>query len=399
MDEALREPIVLGFGNNVDYEVEWDSAVIERLIAAYEIDGAEPVPDAPIRDERDLVRSLLSFLRSGTGGERYVESPRTITDFADRFRYRTTLGGTAVRAAIAMHAIGRRCALHLVTINDAVRHGIPTDCHRLCSNDDDTVYPHLIMQFDRGRTVTVGAERITAPAANRIIYVNDPDNAAMRIHPGFAALARDARVVLVSGFNAVRDRALLEARIGCLVDLLRRLPPGCIVMYEDGGFHDPALAAVVNAALADRVTIHSLNEDEWARYLGHRIDLSRPEVAWHALQRLARTLAAPTLVVHTARWAALYGTHSARHRAAIRSGVVMATTRLRNGDALSASSYRRTASLEPNAPDAWFAARLNALGGGHVHCVPSFAVPEHNVTTIGLGDAFVGGFIPALIEG
>ena len=309
MDGALREPIVLGFGNNVDYEVEWDSAVIDRLIAEYEIDVAEPSSDTPIRNERDLVCSLLSFLRSGTGGERYVESPRTITDFADHFRYRTTLGGTAVRAAIAMHAIGQRCALHLVTMNAAVRDGIPRDCSWLCSNDDDTWYPHLIIQFGQGWTVTVGDERITAPAANRIIYVNDPDNAAMRIHPGFAALARDAGVVLVSGFNAVRDRALLEARIGCLSDLLRRLPPGCIVMYEDGGFHDPALASVVNAALADRVAIHSLNEDEWARYLGHRVDLSRPDSAWHALQQLARSLAAPTVVVHTARWAALYGAH------------------------------------------------------------------------------------------
>ena len=77
----------------------------------------------------------------------------------------------------------------------------------------------------------------------------------------------------------------------------------------------------------------------------------------------------------------------------------MATTRLRNGDALSASSYRRTAALKPNALDAQFAAALNALGDGHVYCVPSFAVPEHNVTTIGLGDAFVGGFVSALIEG
>ena len=97
----MNAPIALGFGDNVDYEIAWDSAVFEELIARYAIGAGELAADPPIASERELVISILRFLASGTGGERFVASSEVIEPFAQRFAKKITLGGTSVRAAIA----------------------------------------------------------------------------------------------------------------------------------------------------------------------------------------------------------------------------------------------------------------------------------------------------------
>ena len=44
----MNAPIALGFGDNVDYEIAWDSAVFEALIARYAIGAGELAADAPM---------------------------------------------------------------------------------------------------------------------------------------------------------------------------------------------------------------------------------------------------------------------------------------------------------------------------------------------------------------
>jgi ADP-dependent phosphofructokinase/glucokinase len=75
----------------------------------------------------------------------------------------------------------------------------------------------------------------------------------------------------------------------------------------------------------------------------------------------------------------------------------MATTRFRFGDDFTGGDYAGTGALPPEDQGAAFAGEIQALLGDRVCCVPSFLVPEKNVTTIGLGDTFVGGFLPALL--
>ena len=95
--------IALGLGDNIDYEIVWDSQVIEGLVAQYAIQPEELLHPQPIGCERDLILSILQFLQSGKGGERFVDSSPLIEQFASRFTNKITLGGTSVRAAIAMH--------------------------------------------------------------------------------------------------------------------------------------------------------------------------------------------------------------------------------------------------------------------------------------------------------
>ena len=53
-----------------------------------------------------MILSVLHFFRDSTGGERFVADPSVIRQFAGRFRTKTALGGTPVRAALAMEKVG-----------------------------------------------------------------------------------------------------------------------------------------------------------------------------------------------------------------------------------------------------------------------------------------------------
>ncbi len=109
--------------------------------------------------------------------------------------------------------------------------------------------------------------------ANRIIYTNDDDNLVMKLAPGFASLAADARVFLISGFNAMQSRDLLAERLEKLLEIIYSLPSGVLVFYEDACFHEPTLSAQIHEALSDVIDIYSLNEDELQAYLGRKISL------------------------------------------------------------------------------------------------------------------------------
>src|SRR5208282_6605227 len=102
----MGERIVLGLGNNTDYEISWDSHAIEQLILEHGVAASELRTDKPISSMRDLLVSILGFLKTDSGGERFVDSPRIIEEFAGGFQKKITLGGTSVRAAIAMRKLG-----------------------------------------------------------------------------------------------------------------------------------------------------------------------------------------------------------------------------------------------------------------------------------------------------
>lgn len=394
----MGEQIVLGLGNNTDYEIEWNSQVFEHLILEYGISDSELCPNTVIASIRDLLISILGFLKNETGGERFVTSPQIILDFARLFRYKITLGGTPVRAAIAMRKLGYTSALHLVTMNEYVRTLIPQDSPWVCSNDRDSLYPHLIVQYCKDTCVQAGDINIRTKQSNRIIYVNDDDNLLMKLNPESASLAADARVFLISGFNAMHSSDLLVSRLETLLEIVDSLPSDALVFYEDACFHDPALSAQVHKALCDVIDIYSLNENELQEYLGREISLLDAVDVYVALKDLSCLIPVPIIVIHTQYWALAFGGHADRYAKALEGGTCLATTRFRCGDDFSRSDYQETEGLPPRTESAQFAADLRTLAGDMVCCIPVVQVNETRVTTIGLGDAFVGGFLPALVE-
>lgn len=389
--------IALGLGDNIDYEVAWDSAVLEGLIVHYGICAAELSTERAIENERELVVSILGFVQAGVGGERHVASSAILEQFAARLPMKITLGGTSVRAAIAMRKLGHTSALHLATVNEHVRRQIPPDSPYVCSNAEDSAYPHLIVQFDGGTRVRAGDIDLCAPRANRIIYHDDHDNIRMAINEDYARLIAEARVFLVSGFNAMHSADLLQERLDSLLRVMAALPPDAYVFYEDAGFYDPSFSNLILSVLAPHIRIYSLNEDELQGHLGRKVNMLDAAQVEAALDDLHELIAVPLIVVHSMHWALAYGEGAGRLQAALKGGVTMATTRFRYGDDWTVENYREIEALPPDEAGAAFAAAIATLLGARACCVPVVQVEQANATTIGLGDAFVGGFLPALV--
>jgi ADP-dependent phosphofructokinase/glucokinase len=398
MGEASR--VVLGLGGCVDYELTLTADVLEPLVTEYGVRAAELTAEltgpAPVVSERDLVVSILGYVARGGGGEHFVASVGTLETFADRFPHRVTLGGTSVRAGILMSRLGVPSTFHLVSLDETVRRLLPSQVEYISSGVEDTFYPHLIVQYDRGLRIRAGDLDVTAPFPNRLIYVNDPANAAMLLADELGPRLRSAEVFLISGFNAMRDKDELDDRLASLRAHMWELPPGAVTYFEDAAYHEPAFSRRVRDALLDRIDVYGMNEDELQGYLGHPVDLLSAREVADALTAVRTLIPVPTLVLHTKYWAAAFGERAGAYADALDTATVMAATRYCHGDDFTDEDVDRLR-RQPRRPESIaFASALHERMGSSVRCVPGFALDVANPTTVGLGDTFVGGFLAAL---
>lgn len=390
----MAEDLVLGLGGTVDYEIRWDADVLTALAESHGIRVDELTTTTPIIDERALVVTVLAFLATGGGGERFVLSSEIVETFAAHFDKTVTLGGTGVRAGIALDRIGVPTVQHLVSIDDTVRRLLPASMSIVSSARHDTLDPHLIVQYPETTTVRLVDGAVTAPASNRIIFANDAPNREMAIATGLGDALADAAAFLVSGFNTMQDAALLASRLDDLVAAMRRLPPEALVYYEDAGFYRRELSALVRERLLERIDVYGMNEDELQEYLARPVDLLSPADVCAALADAHALIPARALVVHTRYWAIAVGPAAAAHRAGLESAVRTAATRFRLGDACTAADLDDTARLgRHSGGQTVVAAAERELGATGV---AAFVVDTAHPTTIGLGDTFVGGFLAAV---
>ena len=397
MTESAKA-IALGLGDNTDYELFFDCSILEAMAKSMDIHLADIRNVRQIKSSRDLVCSILYFMLTATGGERFIEDESIIERFSAAFGFKITIGGTAPRAAIFMAKLGYRSYLHLVTINDHIRKLLPEGCEYVCSNDRDSSFPHLIIQYTQGMRIRFNDIDILTERANRIIFDNDADNIVMKLSDRYFDGLDGARVLLLSGFNAMQDRALLEGRLAFMVRRLEQIPEETTVFYEDACFYSQDFTRLVWDRLIPHIDIYSLNEDELQAYIGCKMDLLDPEAVLRGLSRMNEIVSVPTLIVHTRYWALAYGADARKYRRALKAGITSATTRFRFGDDFTVVQYAETERLPDEAEGAAFARALERLSAVAC-CVPSVTVTESKVTTIGLGDAFVGGVIPVLAEG
>lgn len=392
----MRRDVVLGLGGTVDYEVAWDPAVMRELVQSYAIRPDEVSTSVVVSSERDLVRSVLGFVRDGVGGERFVASSDIVEAFSARFARRLTLGGTCVRAAAVLSGLGIPATVHLVSIDDHVRRSLPAGVSYLCSATRDSTDPHLIVQFPAGARIRVGAVELCSVRANRLIYVNDVPNRELVLSHDLGRVLSTAGVFLVSGFNSMQDPDLLDTRLHDLREHMQQLPAGALVVYEDGGFHVPALSRQIHERLLDLVDVYGLNEDEMQAYLGRRLDLLDPGAIAAALGELHDVIGVGTIVVHTAFWSLAFGPGAQDYRPALESGTCTAGARYLHGDDVTEADLRALTSNLRRPDGEAFARAIEALLPGEVCCVPSFELSSPAPTTVGLGDCFVGGFIAPL---
>lgn len=396
MSTTPPERIVLGLGGTVDYEIELDSRVIIQLIKEFKIQQAEISNSIPIFTERDIILNLLAFLQAGSGGERFVSESRFIEAFSQRFNTKITLGGTCVRAAMAMDVFGIASTLHLVSISDDVRRLLPKSSKYICSSNFDTFDPHLIVQFTEGLKIDAGDISFVTPAPNRIIFTNDPPNRDLVISDELGAALEKAKVFMISGFNCIQDPDVLDQRISAIQTHLKHLPIDGIVIFEDAGYHIPSLSKTVRDRMIKDFDVYSMNEEEMQSYLGRTLDLLDPIQMKTAFDELISLIPAAVLVVHTKYWSIAIGDECLKYEKALQGGITMASTRYSFGDGFTQQNYLDVAKLPLNPAGANFAQSIQQAMVDKVRCLPAFVLKTEKPTTIGLGDSFVGGFIAAL---
>ena len=388
--------IVLGLGGTVDYELEWDSFSLEARARKLGVSGDDLEDIKEVTSERDLVISLLYFLDKGLSEERNVVDPEIISSFASGFRYQVTLGGTPVRAALAMAVRSVPATVHLVSTNRETRELLPAGTEIISSATKDSLFPHLIFQYPSGACIRLKDRIIRSPRANRLIYTHDPPNEELLLSKDLKQKASDSKIFLLSGLNIFKDEERLRERVKQLTVVLQESKEERTVIYEDAGFHIPKYSQIVKEALSPLVGVFSMNEVEAQQCVMVDVDLSSgPEVA-HMLIKLRELIPAEHLMVHTHLWAALVGPRASLFQQPLDAAVQMASSRYLFGDALRLDQYDLVASFPKNR----FAEKVNQvltdeLGDSLVFS-SGFKLETDRPTTIGLGDSFIGGFIAEL---
>jgi ADP-dependent phosphofructokinase/glucokinase len=390
------DEIVLGLGGTIDYEIEWDSARIDSLVRGEGITRANLSSLPQVTSTREVLLTLVNFVAEGTGGERFVTDPEVIQQVAEVLPYRVTLGGTPVRAALAMWVRGINSTVHVVSTNDNTRELLPAGTQILSSATDDSLFPHLIFQYPAGAVLLLDDGEVVSTRANRVIYTHDPPNEELLLSPQLGVALHRAKLFLISGLNIFRNETMLRERLSQLCSHQTALPDDALVVYEDAGFHVAGYSTIVRNQLETFIDIHSMNEDEAQEYVGSEVDLADPEDVVAMMKSLREIIHATHLMVHTHLWSVLVGPQAARYSKALDAAVVMASARYHYGDTLTLEGFEEMALRVRNPVAPAVGEALIAEFGNQSVFSPGFALDTDTPTSIGLGDSFIGGFLAEL---
>lgn len=431
---ATADPwqLAVGFTNSVDRIVTLDGNHLASLAASLAVTA--PLAAAANPDHAatpaEFVRSLMHFIRTGRGGEVWLDHPDLGAWIATTFQGRAQVGGTGVRAANTLAALGFSTLLHVTSlgpeqaslIDNSGRVLIPTADGLATPNaairPDDPIREHFIFEFQAGLTVPLPSGPVVAPEANRVIVSLHPGNLDHPIDEHYVAAVANPesriRWTLVSGFSQVVGVTMARARVSETMSAIarwRQKPNPPRVHLELGAMPDPETFAVVRDHLIPAVDSLGLNEDELTATLsvaglpppdGHKAMIA-------ALDRLQLDLGIPRLGLHTRHCcvtitqsdpfteqnALLYASAVAcsfARRAEFPTPADLQQTLEQcavspTGRALAASlADHGVPPVEP---------RVGRLGDRWLVAAPTLAI-AHPASTIGLGDSFTGALLAML---
>ncbi|MCT1775113.1 ADP-dependent glucokinase/phosphofructokinase [Brachybacterium sp. p3-SID957] len=394
----MTTSIVLGLGGCLDSELVLDPDVLQDLIDHQDLGTAEITQPDRITTERELLISVLAYLRDGVGGERYIESTRALLAFETRFSRELALGGTNVRAGRVLAKLGHDNILH-VPGRDPEFESLLVDGSEVPPTTPPATYvPHLIVQYPRGLRLRLRDGAIESPHPNRLIFVNDPVSELTPLHPQLEDWLGEDGVLTLSGLNSIRDEQILEERLTTLKGVLDSAPTGLRVLYEDADYHVPAFRRRVWAELAVRASVVGMNEDELASFTGRPVDITDPGQIASALHAVLDELPGGTVIVHSKYWALAAGLQAAELEQALEVGIAAAGARFVHGDSADSSSLERVREMPESTEGVDLAAELPAFLRCPVVIVPARELTSAHPTTIGLGDTFLGGLIAGIVD-
>lgn len=397
----MSERIAMGFHTCVDYELVWDTKVVEDQIRAFDIRADELRMDIPVDSEREIWIVCLAHFKEGIGGETVPRDSQDCERFAGHFKYKVTLGGTATRAAIVLDRLGYSTALQTSCWNEHVERLMPERVRALPGVDESHrhIYPHVVLQCGGGVRIHANDIDFVTPRENRIMVSRDIDSLNMPVLPDeFGKMITDAEVFLLGCFSEVIDKAVLEGCMEKTRALLQYLKKEAVVVMEDGCYVKKEFRRYVHEQLASVIDVLSMNEDELQEYIGRRIDILNPDAVAEAVRYVQEHTGIRTVIIHSAAWVLAYGERGSGMKKALEGGMTAASTRFRIGDGFTPEDYEETKAIGERAKSREFCREMEKLLGTRVCCIPAkdLGYVEHP-TVVGLGDSFAGGLLPGLL--
>lgn len=393
----MTTSIVLGLGGCLDSELVLDASRLQALVDHHDISLPEVRQPAELRAERDLLISVLDFLRDGVGGERYVSTVDAVLDFESHFEHVTTLGGTNVRAGRTLALLGHPNLLH-VPGREETFESLLVDGSTVPPQTPPAEYvPHLIIQYPEGLSIELQDGTLEAVHSNRVILVHDPVSELTPFHDDLPEWLQPGGVLVLSGLNSIRDEEILDARLCTLRRMLDHAPTGLRVFYEDSDYHVPAFRRRVWSELATRASVISMNEDELASFTGAPVDVTDAAQIAAAVTAVLENMPRGTLVVHSKYWSLAAGAHAPALEPALESGNLAAGARFLYGDRAQQSSMDAVRALPRSLQGDDIAKSLPALLDVPVAVAPARVLRTARPTTIGLGDTFLGGLLAGVV--
>lgn len=398
----MGERIAMGFHTCVDYELLWDTQIVEEQIRAFDIHAEELRMDMEMDCERSIWIACLAHLKEGIGGEMVPDTADICEQFASHFTYVVTLGGTPTRAAIILDRLGYDTVLQTSCYNEHVERLIPARVHTLPGVEagHNQIYPHVVVQCRGGVRIHANDIDFVTPRENRMMISRDIDSLRMPILPdAFGKLITDAEVFLLGCFSEVIEMDVLEDCMKKTKALLSYLPPDACIVLEDGCYVKKDFRYYVHSQLASSVHVLSMNEDELQQYIGKRINIFDPQAVKDAVTYVYEHSGVQTILVHSAAWVLAYGKMAHRMYHALKGGMQTASTRFRLGDEMTRKDYEETENIPDKADSVAFCSKIRELWDGRICCIPCKDLSYvENPTVVGLGDSFVGGLLPGLLK-
>ena len=397
----MNERIALGFHTCVDYELIWDTSMIERQIREFNLSADELKMDIELDSERAVWIVILAYLKAGIGCEIVPDKSETCVEFARHFDYKITLGGTPTRAAIILDRMGYPSLLQTSCYNEHVKRLMPSKVRVLPGVDADhaEIYPHIILQCAGGVKIQANDIDFITPRENRILISRDEYSLNMPILDDvFGEMIRECEAFLLGSFTEIMDFDVLKDRIKKTKKLLSYLPKEATIIIEDGCYIKSEFRHYVHQQLAPQLDLISMNEDELQQYIEKTIEILNPYEVKEAIEYVYKKVGVKTIIIHSAAWALVYGEQVDAWKSSLENGVIMASTRFRKGDYFTVDDYEQTKELHDKRDSVIFCKQIKDIIGDKIHCIPckdlSFV---KNPTVVGLGDSFAGGILFGLL--
>ena len=403
----------MGFTSDLDVLLDFQVEKLNELLERYVPDGVlEEMKPAPvIRNERELLETIVSYCIRGAGGEADMEDIELIRS---HFSCQNGMGGNAVQAALALAQFGGGSIVHLTDDSFEVREQLDYPCIRVALPDGtlggsmDLVQKnpqeiHVILQYQKGNVIRLGKQEAVIPDSNRLILNKNTINMILPLDEDYLTwIETNARQVssdMLSSFNYVLEKDMLRQRLERIllhVERYRRGNPEGVVYYEDGYYRDMEIRKLCIGMLFPEVDILSMNEEELLHTLklyGEKADLSDILSCVHGVETLiGRFGVKKGVVIHTKDYAMYVGD---RKGFDIEKGMfwgnMLATAKALFGNYGSDEEVKQVLELPFSEAGLKYRDIIREHGPeNRVVLIPTFYLDKPKYT-IGLGDSFTGG--------